>query len=143
MSQKHVILACLTLLASASLVRAQEVAADRATPSQKARLQEVLGADRSWADGRQDPPGVLNDGKIDSMRQLALALSSSRNWLRDDVLKALDKMGVRVNEIFAEAPEFVEVDHRLYRLVLEKVGAGWQGFNPDSSAYLIFVDHDT
>ncbi|MES1241761.1 MAG: hypothetical protein ABUT39_09105 [Acidobacteriota bacterium] len=143
MSQKHVILACLSLLAGASLVRAQEVAADRATPSQKARFEEVLGADRSWADGKQDPPGVLNEMKIDSVRQLAMGLSSSRNWLRDDVLKALDRMGVRIDEIFAEAPEFVEVDHRFYRLVLEKVGAGWQGFKPDSSAYLIFVDHDT
>lgn len=143
MSQKHLNLAFLTLLASASLVRAQGVASDPATPSQKVPLQEALWADRSWADGKEDPPGVLNDVKIDSVRQLALRLSSNRNWLRNDVLKALDKMGVRVDEIFAEAPEFVEVDQKLYRLVLEKVGSGWQGFDPHSSPYLIFLDHDT
>jgi hypothetical protein len=143
MSQKYLILACLVLLASASSVRAQEVASDHATPSQEARLQEALGADRSWADGKQDPPGVLNDVKIDSVRQLALRLSSNRNWLRKDVLQALDKMGVRVDEIFTEAPEFVKVDQKLYRLVLEKVGSGWQGFNPHFSPYLIFLDHDT
>jgi hypothetical protein len=143
MSQKYLILACLALLASASSVRAQEVASDHATPFQEARLQEALGADRSWADGKQDPPGLLNDVKIDSVRQLALRLSSNRNWLTDDVLKNLDKMGVRVDEIFSEAPHFVKVDQRLYRLVLEKVGSGWQGFNSHSSEYLIFLDHDT
>jgi hypothetical protein len=143
MSQKHMILAGLTLLASASLVRAQEVASDRATPSQKAHLEEALMVDRLWADGKEDPPGVLNNVNIDSVRQLALRLSSDRTWLRNDVLKTLDKMGVRVNEIFAGAPEFVEVDQNLYRLVFEKVGAGWQGFNPHSSPYLIFLDHDT
>ena len=143
MLQKRLMLTCLTLLTSASLVRAQEVVPDRASPSQKARLQEALMTDRSWADGKQDPPGVLNNVQIDSVRQLALRLSSNRNWLRNDVLKTLDKMGVRVNEIFAEAPEFVEVDQNIYRLVLEKVGSGWQGFNPHSSPYLIFLDHDT
>ncbi|HYO13333.1 MAG TPA: hypothetical protein VE685_09085, partial [Thermoanaerobaculia bacterium] len=143
MLQKRLMLTCLALLASASFVRAQEVVPDRATPSEKARLQETLMADRSWADGKQDPPGVLNNVKIDSVRQLALRLSSDRNWLRSDVLKTLDKMGVRVNEIFADAPELVEVDQNLYRLVLEKVGSGWQGFNPHSSPYLIFLDHDT
>ncbi|HEX6899414.1 MAG TPA: hypothetical protein VF789_06855 [Thermoanaerobaculia bacterium] len=143
MSKKPLILACLTLLASASLVRAQEVASDRATPPEKARLQEALMADRSWADGKEDPPGVLNNVKIDSLRQLALRLSSDRTWLRNDVLKTLDTMGVRVNEIFAGAPEFVEVNQNLYRLVLEKVGPGWQGFNSHSSPYLVFLDHDT
>ncbi|HVR96747.1 MAG TPA: hypothetical protein VMW27_09045, partial [Thermoanaerobaculia bacterium] len=130
MSQKHLVLACLTLLVSTPLAWAQDVAADRATPSQDARLQEALMADRSWADGKQDPPGLLNNAKIDSVRQLALRLSSNRNWLRSDVLANLDKMGLRVNEIFAEAPEFVEVNQNLYRLVLEKVGSGWQDFNP-------------
>lgn len=143
MLQKRLMLICLTLLASASLVSAQEVVPDRATPAQKARLQEALMADPSWADGKEDPPGVLNNVKIDSIRQLALRLSSSRDWLRNDVLKTLDQMGVRVNEIFAGAPEFVEVDQNLYRLVLEKVGSGWEGFNPRSSPYLIFLDHET
>ncbi|HEX9943506.1 MAG TPA: hypothetical protein VGG03_15950 [Thermoanaerobaculia bacterium] len=141
--KKLLMLTCLTLLASVSLVGAQEVTPDRATPSQKARLQEMLMADPSWADGKEDPPGVLNNVKIDSVRQLALRLSANRDWLRNDVLKTLDKMGVRVNEIFAEAPGFVEVDQNLYRLVLEKVGSGWEGFNPRSSPYLIFLDHET
>jgi hypothetical protein len=122
---------------------AQEVAPENATISQKARLQEALGEDRSWAEGKQDPPGVLNNAKIDSVRQLALHLSSDRSWLTKDVFKALNTMSVRVDELFSEAPQFVEVDQRLYRLVLEKVGPGWQGFNPRSSAYLIFLDHET
>ncbi len=143
MLRKRLMLTCLILLTSASSVRAQEVALDRETPSQDARLQEALMADRSWADGKQDPPGILNNAKIDSVRQLALRLSSNRNWLKIDVLENLDKMGVRVNEVFAEAPEFVEVNQNLYRLVLEKVGSGWHDFNPHSSPYLIFLDHDT
>jgi hypothetical protein len=143
MLQKHLVITSLTLLASASLVRAQEAAPSHTTPSSQAQLQEALGADRSWAEGKQDPPGVLNNAEFDSVRQLARRLSSDRKWLKPGVLKALDKMGVRVDEVFVEAPQFVEVNHRLYRLVLEKVGAGWQGFKPRSSAYLVFLDHDT
>jgi hypothetical protein len=143
MLQRHLIVAGLTLLTCASLVRAQEGASEREATSQKARLQEALLADRSWADGKEDPPGVLNNVEIDSVRQLAVRLSSNRSWLKKDVLETLDKMGVRVNEVFAGAPEFVEVDQVPYRLVLEKVGSGWQGFNPRSSPYLIFLDHDT
>lgn len=96
-----------------------------------------------YSEGRQDPPGVLNNAKFDSVRRLALSLSANRKWMSSGVLKTLDTMAVRVDEIFTEAPQLVEVEGRLYRLVLEKVGSGWQGFNPRSSAYLLFLDHDT
>jgi hypothetical protein len=133
----------LAFVAGASLVQAQEIAPERATPSQKARLQEALGPDRSWAEGRQDPPGTLNYANLDGVRQLALRLSSSRNWLTKDVLQAMDKMSVRLDEVFSGAPQFIEVDHHLYRIVLEKVGPGWKNFNPRTSEYFIFLDHET
>jgi len=113
------------------------------TPAQKARLQEALGPDRSWAEGKQDPPGTLNNAKMDSVRQTALQLSSNRAWLTADTLKNLDHMGLRLDEIFAEAPQLVKVDDRLYRIVLEKVGPRWKDFDPRTSEYLVFLDHDT
>jgi len=128
----------LTLGAVSSAMAAQEPGPAPILDAQPGATHELV-----QAEGKQDPPGVLNDLKVDNVRQLALRLSSNRNWLRNDVLQALDQMGVRVDQIFAEAPEFVEVDQKLYRLVLEKVGPGWQGFNPHSSPYLIFLDHDT
>jgi hypothetical protein len=128
----------LTLGAVSSAMAAQAPGPAPVLDAQPGATHELV-----QAEGKQDPPGVLNDVKNDSVRQLAQRLSSNRNWLRKDVLKALDKMGVRVSEIFAEAPEFVKVDQKLYRLVLEKTGSGWQGFDPHSSPYLIFLDHDT
>ncbi|MFL6264418.1 MAG: hypothetical protein ACJ76Y_32415 [Thermoanaerobaculia bacterium] len=141
--RKQFVLSCLTLLTTTSLVRAQPLSPAHMTSAQKARLQEALGPDRSWAEGKQDPPGVLNNAKMDSVRQTALRLSSNRGWLTTDVLKNLDKMSVRLDEIFSEAPQLVKVDNRLYRIVLEKVGPRWKDFDPRTSEYLVFLDHDT
>jgi hypothetical protein len=141
--QKHLFFACISFLATTSMVRAQTLPQGNMTPAQKARIIEALGPDNAWAEGKQDPPGVLNNAKMESVRQLALQLSSDRTWLTKDVLKTLDKMGVRLDEVFAEAPQFVNIDNRLYRVVLEKVGPGWKNFNPRTSEYLVFLDHDT
>jgi hypothetical protein len=141
--QKHLFLVCLTLLTASSLTAAQSLAPEQLTPAQKAYVLEALGPDKSWAEGKQDPPGRLNNARMENVRQLALRLSSNRAWLTKDVVKTLDTMGVRLNEIFSEAPQFVNLDNRLYRVVLEKVGPGWQNFNPLTSEYLVFLDHDT
>jgi hypothetical protein len=93
------------------------------------------------SEGLQDPPGLLNRHGQQSIRQLAKHLSSNRSWLTGEVLKGLDTMSLNLNEIFAEAPEFVEVEGRLYRVLLEKVGPGWKSFG-SRSRYLVFLNHE-
>jgi hypothetical protein len=94
------------------------------------------------SEGKEDPQGLLNQQSLDSVRGLAAKLSSDRSWLTREVLDGLNSMSVHLDEVFAAAPKFVEVDEKLYRLVLEKVGDGWQDFNPKSSRYLVFLNHE-
>lgn len=93
------------------------------------------------SEGKEDPPGVVNQRGVESLSQLALQLSLDRSWLTGDVLKGFDTMSLRLNEIFAGAPNFIEVEGKLYRLVLEKVGPGWHNFGPRSN-YLVFLNHE-
>lgn len=92
-------------------------------------------------EGKEDPPGVLNKHGIESFRQVALELSSDRRWLTSEVLEGLETMNLSLDEIFTEAPGFLEVDQSLYRIVLEKVGPGWDDFGPQSK-YLVFINHE-
>lgn len=123
----------LTLGTISSTMAAQE-------PGHARRIDGRAGLVQS--EGKEDPQGLLNQQSLDSLRQLATKLSSDRSWLTNEVFKGLNSMSIHLDEVFAAAPEFVEVDGKLYRLVLEKVGDGWQGFDLRSSQYLIFINHE-
>lgn len=84
---------------------------------------------------------MLNKKDIESVRQLAQQLSSDRSWLTSEVLKGLETMSLRLDEVFTEAPRFIEVDKSLYRMAVEKVGPGWKDFKPGSK-YLVFINHE-
>jgi hypothetical protein len=92
-------------------------------------------------EGKEDPPGLLNKHGIESFRQVARELSSDRRWLTSEVLESLGTMRLSLDEIFTEAPSFLEVDQSLYRIVLEKAGSGWDDFGPKSK-YLVFLNHE-
>lgn len=98
--------------------------------------------DPDYGMGEQDPPGVLAKDRLASLKKLATRLSSSRNWLTREVLQGLSRQEVYLDEVFSEAPSFIEVDGRLYRVALEKVGPAWQNFNPRTSPFLIFLNHE-
>lgn len=97
---------------------------------------------RVYSEGKEDPPGVLNQQSLASIRELATTLSSDRSWLTREVVEGLDSMSLYLDEVFSSAPKFVEVDGKLYRLVLEQVGDDWQNFNPKSSRYLVFLNQE-
>jgi len=92
-------------------------------------------------EGKEDPPGVLNKHGIESFQQIALELSADRRWLTSEVLDDLKTTSLSLDEIFTEAPRLLEVNQNLYRMVLEKVGPGWDNFGPHSN-YLVFINHE-
>jgi hypothetical protein len=126
-------------LSTASLARSAE-----ASKGMQAMEPSVPPSARYlYSEGKQDPPGVLNSQSLDSIRQLALQLSSDRSWLTREVLDGLSTMSIHLDEVFAAAPRFIEVEGKLYRPLLEKVGDGWQSFDPKASPYLLFLNHET
>lgn len=124
---------------SATSASAQETGQPR---GQVLETRDWLQRDTSYAEGKQDPPGVLNQHNLKNLRQLAKRLSSDNKWLTDDVLKGLDMMSVRLEDVFTGAPAFIEVEGQLYRIALEKVGPAWKDFDPQSSKFLIFLNHE-
>lgn len=129
----------IAFLSGTSATLAQESGQPR---GRELETRDWLQVDTSYAEGKQDPPGVLNQHNLKSLRQLAKQLSSDRTWLTDDVLRGLDMMSVRLEEVFTGAPAFIEVEGQLYRVALEKVGPAWEGFNPRSSKFLVFLNHE-
>jgi hypothetical protein len=123
----------LTLGTVSSAMAAQEPGHARRIDGQPGLIQ---------SEGKEDPQGLLNQQSLDSLRQLAVTLTSDRSWLTSEVLEGLNSMSIFLDEVFSAAPEFVEVDGKLYRLALEKVGDGWESFAPRSSRYLIFLNHE-
>jgi hypothetical protein len=89
----------------------------------------------------QDPPGILNDGWIEPVADLAARLSRQRGWLRQDVADALARRAVSLDEIFESAPRFLEIDGSHYRVTLERDG-NWEGFDPASDSFFVYVNHE-
>ena len=112
-----------------------------ALAAQEPAPTEMIDRQLIQSEGKEDPPGVLNQHNINALKQLAAKLSSDRSWLTNDILKGFDTMSLRLDEVFAAAPMFIEIEGELYRLLLEKVGPGWQSFKPDSK-YLVFLSHE-
>ena len=95
------------------------------------------------ADAVGDPPGVLDDIDSSFIVDLAARLSTDRGWLTPETLRALDDGSLRLKELFPEAPDFFTKDGTvLYRLEIERVGAGWDAFDPSTDRFAVFLTHE-
>ncbi len=89
-----------------------------------------------------DPPGLLTEEQLGPIAALAARLSSDRSWLLPEVLAAMARQRLRLDEIFAAAPELLVIEDAKYRIMLEKLGSGWETFNAGSDPFFVFLNHE-
>ncbi|HEX2254481.1 MAG TPA: hypothetical protein VHQ65_14525 [Thermoanaerobaculia bacterium] len=93
-------------------------------------------------DDKDDPPGLLAESGLGNLKELAARLSIDRSWLRPEILRGLELQDLRLDEVFVHAPEAVRLGQDLYRIQLERVGSGWEGFDPDNAPYIVFLSQE-
>lgn len=93
-------------------------------------------------DAVDDPPGLLADNQLGSLKELAVRLSADRSWMRPEIFTTLGFQDLHLDEIFVDAPEVVRFESNYYRIQVEKVGPMWEGFQIESDPYFVFLTHE-
>lgn len=92
--------------------------------------------------GTDDPPGLLSESQLGSLKALGARLSADRGWLRPEIFAMLGHQDLYLDEIFTDAPEMVRFGSDLYRIQIEKVGPMWDGFDAENDPYFVFLTHE-
>lgn len=94
------------------------------------------------ADVADDPPGLIANDRLKNVSSLAAALSRDDRWLTGEVIDALDRLSLRLDEVFEAAPRYFSLNGLLYELKIDKVGDSWDGFDSAEDAYYVFMTHE-
>jgi hypothetical protein len=97
--------------------------------------------DRPAAD-ENDPPALLDESQLGSLKNLGIHLSSDRNWMRPEIMKGLDLQDLMLDEIFTRAPSLVSFEQQLYQIQIEKLGPLWENFDPRVDPFVVFLTHE-
>jgi len=94
------------------------------------------------AEESADPPGAFDTAQVGPVATLAQKLSLDRTWLTEDILSKLEETTVPLEEILPGSTSVFLEDDYIYITRVEKVGALWADFNPDSDPYFVFLTHE-
>ncbi len=85
------------------------------------------------------PPSLLDGDVLLTVSELASHLSTRRDWMHRDILDKLTHKGLRLDEIFADAPRFLIIEGRPYRLKIGPLDHRWRMMDPENDTLVVFL----
>lgn len=85
------------------------------------------------------PPSLLDEGNLFAVSELASYLSSSGDWMHQNILEKLTHRALRLDEIFADAPQVLVIEGRPYRPEIGPLGQRWLTMDPKSDPFVVFL----
>ncbi len=93
------------------------------------------------SDALNDPPGVVTFENLLSLRTLAAEISRNDSWLTEEAVRALDVRHLALGELFSQTSSLVSIAGKPYRIIIEKVGSGWERYHPGDS-FVLYLTHE-